>query len=178
MSYFLWGCRGILTLITLRSERVKIALGSRSLSWDYRITSHVILGGHSSPVPAPCSGHRTSTPSSHRWTVAKGQEAIELPSNNIKHVSLFSTYRWSLRRATCGNRRFALENITLKQWNWMTDLLEKHRRTEALWNCFAANTLALQIVAIFNFFYRIRMGRLGHQMYSGLRLVSHLSYMK
>ena len=27
MSYFLWGCRGILTLITLRSERVKVYFG-------------------------------------------------------------------------------------------------------------------------------------------------------
>ena len=27
MSYFLWGCRGILTLITLRSERVNQAAG-------------------------------------------------------------------------------------------------------------------------------------------------------
>ena len=33
MSYFLWGCRGILTLITLRSERVKLGIWGEEESW-------------------------------------------------------------------------------------------------------------------------------------------------
>ena len=39
MSYFLWGCRGILTLITLRSERVK-STSRESVFYHYRYPLH------------------------------------------------------------------------------------------------------------------------------------------
>ena len=41
MSYFLWGCRGILTMITLRSERVKVSTPSPCPNANPRIVGHL-----------------------------------------------------------------------------------------------------------------------------------------
>ena len=43
MSYFLWGCRGILTLITLRSERVKQRI-------DMQLSKTVLVNGGPAPT--------------------------------------------------------------------------------------------------------------------------------